>query len=108
MQIFVRSPFSTLTLDVDPGTTVKDVMELVHERDGTPRRARLIMTRGTPLPLQDTNRTLADFGIQPLATLTVSGCPLSCSPPAGEPQTADSGEQRLDLVRGSGCVVYAL
>ena len=81
MQIFVKvkSGNMTLTLEVQPSTSIESIKDMIHFRTGYPVKDRLIFaSKGL-----EEGRTLSDYNIQKESTLHVVGrfpCPTRPTP----------------------------
>jgi hypothetical protein len=96
MQVFVRTPHRTFSLEVDPAFTVSHVKKLVEDRDGLPSSASMLLFGG--VPLVGGQRTLADLGVRSMATLTaiIRLVPGDSASVSKEGHSVDS----TDMVRG--------
>ena len=67
IQIFVKSFGATLTLEMEPSDTIRDVKALIQEEENIePDLQRLVLASGKPL---EDGHTLSDYNIQEESTL---------------------------------------
>lgn len=66
MQIYVRMPDRTITLDVFPSTTVEEIMEKVHAKEGIPPCFQKLTFNTKTL---EDSRSLKDHDIKKESTL---------------------------------------
>ena len=69
MQVFVKTlSGKTITLDVEPNTSIDEVQKKITEREAIPESQQRLIFSGKQLQ-SDEGRTLADYGVQNNSTL---------------------------------------
>jgi len=69
MQVFVKTlSGKTITLDVEPNTSIDEVQKKITEREAIPVEQQRLIFSGKQLTSEE-GRTLADYGVQNNSTL---------------------------------------
>lgn len=70
MQIFISTQTGVvIPLEVKPESTVANVMEKIHEREGIPTTQQRLVYHGSPL---DANKKLSESGVEEASTIKLS------------------------------------